>query len=182
MKLQIVYYPDPRLREISLPVTDVESAKPFVEPMFEIMYRYRGIGLAGPQVGILQRIIVANITGKKEETEHERVFLNPAIVERSGQMRESEGCLSLPGIEATIQRSENLLVDVMDLDGKTRRFETSGLWSKLFQHEIDHLDGILLIDKMSMADKKQWAHRLSELEEDFRNHVVREHRPARAGL
>lgn len=182
MKLQIVYYPDPRLREVSKTVKDFKAVQEVVEPMFEIMYRCRGIGLAGPQVGVLQRILVANLTGKREEKSEERVFLNPEIVERSGTMQEIEGCLSFPGIEAAIKRSEKVLVNVTDLEGKEHQFEATGLWSKLFQHEIDHLDGILFIDKMSAADKKQAALRLRELEDDFENHVVREHRPAKAGL
>ncbi len=182
MSLQIVYFPDPRLRQLSKPVKDFEAVKEVVDSMFDVMYRCRGIGLAGPQVGVLQRIIVANLTGKKEEKAEERVFLNPEIVERSGSMQEIEGCLSFPGIEATIKRSEKVLVEVTDLGGERHQFDATGLWSKLFQHEIDHLDGILFLDKMSAADKKQAAPRLRELEEDFENHVVREHRPAKAGL
>ncbi len=182
MKLQIVYYPDPRLRELSRPIEDIESIKPYVEPMFECMYRYRGIGLAGPQVGILQRVIVANISGKQEERAEERVFLNPVVVEGSGEMREHEGCLSLPGVDAIIKRSERVVVQVTNLEGQRQEFEATGLWSKLFQHEIDHLDGVLLTDKMSAADLKQWTYRLKELEDDFRKNVRREHRPAEAGL
>ncbi|MBI2900263.1 MAG: peptide deformylase [Planctomycetes bacterium] len=182
MALQILYYPDPRLREVSPAVADIESVKPLIAPMFEVMYRSRGIGLAGPQVGILQRIIVANITGKREEADEEKIFLNPTIVDRSGEMRDHEGCLSLPGIDALIRRSESLAVEVTDLEGRRQRFEATGLWSKLFQHEIDHLDGILILDKMSPADLKQWAYRLKELEDDFRKNVRREHKPAEAGL
>lgn len=182
MALHVLYYPDPRLRQACPPVTDVEVIKPYIEPMFEAMYRYRGIGLAGPQVGVMHRVIVANITGKKEEKTEEKIFINPVVVDRGGDMREHEGCLSLPGIDAVIKRWESVTVEVSDLEGKRQRFEATGLWAKLFQHEVDHLDGILMIDKMSAADLKQWAWRLKELEEDFKNNVRREHRPAAAGL
>src|SRR5438105_8866187 len=103
MELKLIYYPDPRLRRISDPVakadTDLLAAVP---TMFEIMYRARGIGLAGAQVAINRRFIVANLSGDPLKKELEQVFVNPEIVERSGEMREEEGCLSLPGMYAMI--------------------------------------------------------------------------------
>jgi peptide deformylase len=96
--MELVYYPDPRLREVSKKVAQIdESLRAAVPEMFEIMYRARGIGLAGPQAGLGRRVIVANLSGDKEEKDQERVFINPEILDRQGEKREEEGCLSLPG-------------------------------------------------------------------------------------
>ena len=167
--MDLVYYPDPRLREPARPVAEVDAAlKAAIPLMFEIMYKARGIGLAGPQVGLGRRIVVANLTGDPECKESEQVFINPEIMSKDGDLREEEGCLSLPGIAAQIQRFETVEVRYRELDGTEVRRETSQLESRLFQHEIDHLDGILIVDKLTPADKKQWAPFLKELEEDFK--------------
>jgi peptide deformylase len=167
MELKLVYYPDPRLRGVAQPVAEADDElRQVAARMFEVMYRSRGIGLAGPQVGVPRRIVVANLAGP-EAKEGEQVFVNPQILERTGEMKEEEGCLSLPGMYAVIQRAERLKVRYQDLEGKAVERETQGLEAKLFQHEIDHLDGLLIIDKMTPADLKQWAALLKELEDDF---------------
>ena len=169
--MELVYYPDPRLREpsrkVSTPDAELLAAVP---QMFEIMYKARGIGLAGPQAGLGRRIVVANLTGDPQKDDQEQVFINPEIVDQAGELREEEGCLSLPGIAAQIQRAEKVLVRYRDLKGKTVEREAEMLESRLFQHEIDHLDGILIVDKMTPADRKQWALLIKELEEDFKAH------------
>lgn len=178
--MQLVYYPDPRLREAARPVKKVDAALLEAVPgMFEVMYRARGIGLAGPQAGLDRRIIVANLTGDPAQKEAERVFVDPEILSRSGEKREEEGCLSFPGMSVTIVRAETVEVRYRDLEGKEVRREAEGLEAKLFQHEIDHLDGILLLDKMTPADKKQWSPLLKELEAQYRSRTRRS-RPARA--
>ncbi len=170
MAPKMVYYPDPRLREESAPVgkEDLAKMREAAPGMFEVMYRHRGIGLAGPQIGLLKRIVVANIMGNVEHKDQEKVFLNPAIEKKSGTMNEFEGCLSLPGLSAQIRRSAQLKVTYYDLEGSMWEMDCEGLWAKLFQHEIDHLDGVLMIDKMSAADLKQFKPLLKELEEDFK--------------
>ena len=166
--MELVYYPDPRLREVSKKVAQIdESLRAAVPEMFEIMYRARGIGLAGPQAGLGRRVIVANLSGDKEEKDQEQVFINPEILDRQGEKREEEGCLSLPGMAPLITRAEAVRVRYKDLDGKVHERDVEGLEAKLFQHEIDHLDGILLVDKMTAADKRQWAPLLRELEEEY---------------
>jgi peptide deformylase len=166
--MDLVYYPDPRLRDVAKPVKAVDDElKAALPRMFEIMYRARGIGLAGPQVALGRRVVVANLAADPDKKDGEQVFLNPEILERSGEKKEEEGCLSLPGVYPIIVRSERLVVRYQDLEGKEQRREVQGLEAKLFQHEIDHLDGILLVDKMSPADKKQWAPLLKELEEEY---------------
>ena len=123
--------------------------------------------MRGPQAGLGRRLIVANLSCDPEEKDLEQVFINPEILERQGEKREEEGCLSLPGMAPLIVRAEKLRVRYKGLDGKAVEREVEGLEAKLFQHEIDHLDGILLVDKMTAADKRQWAPLLREFEEEF---------------
>jgi peptide deformylase len=166
MALKMVYYPDPRLHERSKEIVQVRPELTAMVPeMFEIMYKHRGIGLAGPQVGVMQRILVANLTGDAESKKDERVFINPRIVKKTGTMMEEEGCLSLPGLNAKVKRAAEVKVEYFDLDGQGWELVGEGLLSKLFQHEIDHLDGILMIEKMSSADVKAL---LEEMKEDFK--------------
>ena len=166
--LNLVYYPDPRLRRIADPVSKTGSdLKAALPQMFEIMYKSRGIGLAGPQVALNQRVVVANLAGDAEKKEGEQVFINPEIIERSGERREEEGCLSLPGLYATITRADQVEVRYETLEGAKIQRVVEGLEAKLFQHEIDHLDGILILDKLTPADRKQWASYLKEMEEDY---------------
>ena len=167
MKLSLVYYPDPMLRKASAPIKEVtQELREAVPQMFELMYGHRGIGLAGPQAGVPQRIVVANIFGDPKKKEEEKVFINPEILDRGGVMTEEEGCLSLPGLSAKIRRNAWVKVRYRDLDGQAWEIEADGLWAKLFQHEVDHIDGLLMVDKMSAADLKQWRPLLQELEED----------------
>jgi peptide deformylase len=167
MKLKLVYYPDPILRKPSAPVKEItKELREAVPQMFEIMYGSRGIGLAGPQAGLPHRIVVANIFGDARKKDEEKVFINPEILDRGGVMTEEEGCLSLPGLAAKIRRSAWVNVRYGDLDGEKWEIKVDGLWAKLFQHEIDHIDGLLMVDKMTAADLKQWRPLLQELEED----------------
>ncbi len=176
--MELVYYPDPKLRDVSKKIASVDAQiQEAVPQMFEIMYRARGIGLAGPQAGLSRRIVVANLTGDPTKKDSEQVFINPEILEKSGELREEEGCLSLPGMAAQIQRAETVQVRYTDLQGKLVEREATMLESRLFQHEIDHLDGILIVDKMTPADKKQWAPLLKELEEDYKAHRKPTRRP-----
>ena len=167
MKLSLVYYPDPILRKPSAPVKEVtKELREAIPQMFEIMYKNRGIGLAGPQAGVAQRIVVANIVGDPRKPEEEKVFINPEILDRGGVMVEEEGCLSLPGLSAKIRRNAWVLVRFKDDKGREQEVRAEGLWAKLFQHEVDHIDGLLMVDKMSAADLKQWKPLLQELEDD----------------
>jgi peptide deformylase len=166
--MELVYYPDPRLREVSKKILKIDDEiRQAVPLMFDIMYRARGIGLAGPQAGLGRRVIVANLSGDRENAEAERVFINPEILEKRGEKREEEGCLSLPGLAPLITRAEAVRVRYTTLEGELVERDVEDLEAKLFQHEIDHLDGILLVDKMTAADKRQWAPLLRELEEEY---------------
>jgi peptide deformylase len=166
--MELVYYPDPRLREVSKKISAVdEGLRAAVPVMFEIMYAARGIGLAGPQAGLNRRIVVANLEGDPEQKAAEQVFINPVVLERDGELNEEEGCLSLPGMSIPVRRAQTVRVRYRTLEGEEIEREASDLEARLFQHEIDHLDGILLVDKMSPGDKRQWAELLKELEEDY---------------
>ena len=176
--MELVYFPDPRLRDVSKKIGAVDpQILDAVPEMFESMYKARGIGLAGPQAGLGRRVIVANLSGDPKKKDEEQVFINPEILGREGELREEEGCLSLPGLAAQIQRAERCLVRYQDLKGKTVEREVEMLESRLFQHEIDHLDGILIVDKMTPADRKQWAALLKEMEEDFKSNRKPKRRP-----
>ena len=167
--MKLLYYPDPALRATARSVSRVDGALLEAIPrMFEVMYRAHGIGLAGPQVGLDRRVIVANLSGKAELKHEERVFVNPEIVGRSGKVREEEGCLSFPGMSVLLERAAKIDVRYKDLEGHEVRCEAEGLEAKFFQHEIDHLDGFLILDKMTPADRKQWAPFLRELEREFK--------------
>jgi peptide deformylase len=176
--MELVYYPDPRLREVSKKISTVDQEiLDAIPQMFEIMYKARGIGLAGPQAGLGRRIVVANLTGDPDKKDDEQVFINPEIVDRSGKLKEEEGCLSLPGMAVQVPRAEKVLVRYKGIDGKVVEREAEMLESRLFQHEIDHLDGILILDKMTPADRKQNAPLIEELEEDFKAHRKPKRRP-----
>ena len=177
--MELVYFPDPRLRDVSKKIAAVDAQiQDAIPQMFEIMYKARGIGLAGPQAGLGRRIVVANLSGDPKKKDEEQVFINPEILGKAGELREEEGCLSLPGLAAQIQRAERCLVRYQDLKGKIVEREAEMLESRLFQHEIDHLDGILIVDKMTPADRKQWAALLKEMEEDFKANRKPKRRPA----
>ncbi len=179
MKLQMTFYPSPSLREESKPLKSVTAeVRAAIPELFAIMYDRRGIGLAAPQAGWNVRLIVANLKGDPAKGE-EHVIINPEILDREGVMVEEEGCLSLPGLSAKIRRAAKVVVRYRDLEDKVHEVEAEGLWSKLFQHEIDHLDGLLMIDKMSAADLKQWRPLLKELEEDHAAQAVPRRRSAR---
>ena len=158
----ILHYPDPRLREVAEPVDEVtDEIKKLAEDLAETMYAAPGVGLAAPQVGLRKRILVLNPTGKAED---DLVLVNPTIVERSGSPTVmEEGCLSFPGIYAEIERPENCTVRAFDPKGEPLEAEYGGFVSRIIQHEYDHLEGILLVDRMSPGDKLRNKAALEEL-------------------
>ena len=138
---QLKIYPDAVLRDKSFPVLNFDSRLfNLIEGMKEIMYLRQGIGLAAPQVGVLQRVVITDI-GEGLFT-----LVNPVILHRQGAEYLEEGCLSLPGVQVEIQRSEIITVSGLTVKGKTVEMELSGLMARVIQHEIDHLNGILIID------------------------------------
>lgn len=152
-------YPDAVLRKKSLPLDDVNGAvRDLMAGMAEIMYTYNGIGLAAPQVGMLQRIIIADV-GEGLIT-----LANPEILQKEGEGRLEEGCLSLPGIQVDIARSQSIFVRGLNPEGKEVQHELSDLMARVIQHEIDHLNGVLIIDYASATEKILLRRQLKELQ------------------
>jgi len=153
MILNILEYPDERLRTIAKPVVSVdETIKQQVRDMFETMYDAPGIGLAATQVNFHQRIIVIDISVQRNEP---ICLINPEIIEKSGEIQSEEGCLSVPDYSAKIIRANDIKVLALNLDGETSEFDAGEALSICIQHEIDHLDGILFVDYLSKLKQKR---------------------------
>lgn len=166
-RLKILTYPDPRLKEVSRPVEKFdENLKKLSEDMLETMYDANGIGLAAPQVGELQRFLVIDTRPRDEKgrrynydemTELEQkvsqplMIANPRVVGGEGKQTFDEGCLSVPGFYETVERFNVVEIEGEDINGKTFRFKTDGLLAVCIQHEMDHLDGKLFIDRISFV-------------------------------
>jgi len=166
-KYNLVLYPDDVLRRQAQTVADVTGdVNELITAMTHIMYRYNGIGLAAPQVGYLQRIIIAD-TG-----EGLLALVNPQILQSEGQAWKEEGCLSLPKIQVPVKRKETILVRGIDARGREVERELSGLTARVVQHEIDHLNGTLIIDYASVADRYKIRDELEQLENNYRAQTV----------
>jgi len=149
MLREIVKYPDPVLEKPGEPVTEFnDELRALVDDMFESMYEAKGIGLAAPQIGLSKRLTVIDLSFK-EKPEDKIVLINPEIVFRAGKQHEEEGCLSLPEIREKVTRAAKVRVKAQDLEGKWFEMEGEELLSRAFQHEIDHLDGILFFRRVS---------------------------------
>ncbi len=154
----ILHYPDPRLRQKAAPVDRVtpEIAK-LIDDMAETMYAAPGVGLAATQIGEVHRIFLVDIAGEDEPSDL-RVFINPEITRADGEQIWPEGCLSFPGVSEDIKRAGTITVRALDRDGKPFELEADGLLAVAIQHENDHLDGVLMIDRMGVL-KKRIVHR-----------------------
>jgi len=149
MILKVVKYPEPVLSQPGEPVTEFDGElKKLVEDMFETMYASQGIGLAAPQVAVSKRVTVIDLSQGKDP-EQKLVLVNPEVILREGKQYEEEGCLSFPEIREKVQRASKVKVRAQDLKGKWFEMDGEELLSRAFQHEIDHLDGMLFIFRMS---------------------------------
>ncbi len=147
--LEIKKYPDDILKKKASEITDINgNIQKLIDDMIETMYKSNGIGLAAPQVGVSKRLIIVDIS-PREENNSLIVIINPQIVSTEGEVLSEEGCLSLPGFITRLKRNEKVFVKGFDRKGKEIQIETDGLLSRAIQHEIDHLEGILLIDRIS---------------------------------
>ena len=150
---------DPVLREKAAPVDAVtEAVRSLIADMFETMYAEDGVGLAAPQIGVSERILVIDT---REEGTSPIALVNPVILEASEETEKAdEGCLSLPGLNDVVERSARVVVNGLDPDGRPQQIEAEGLLSRALQHEIDHIDGILFIDRVSPLKRqmllKKW--------------------------
>ena len=149
MRRTILTYPDPFLATKAAPVAKVDdSVRTLVRDLFETMYAANGVGLAATQVGVGKRVIVVDISPVEEEAAP-LALVNPEIVESQGCVQGPEGCLSVPGVEGEVARAETVLVRGMDEKGSPVTVRAQGLLARAIQHEIDHLDGILFIDRLT---------------------------------
>ncbi|MBA4031324.1 MAG: peptide deformylase [Planctomyces sp.] len=159
MALEIVKYGHPALRHKSAPIQEIDAnLRKVVAEMFELMYAANGIGMAANQVAIPLRFFILNLSGEPEEKEEELVFINPVILNRKGTCEGDEGCLSFPGLYGPVKRSGEVIIEAFDLEGQCFEFKLSAkeddLAVRAVQHETDHLDGVLFIDRLTEAAKR----------------------------
>ena len=159
-KLKILEFPDPRLRTRASAVETVDDElRRLIDDMFETMYDAPGIGLAATQVDVHRRLLVADVSSKKDDP---HVFINPVIVEKDGVTVTEEGCLSVPGYYEEVKRAEHIRVRYLDRDGRECEGEFEGLLAVCVQHEIDHLDGKLFVDYLSEAKRSRIRKKLEK--------------------
>ena len=170
LEYSLTLYPEPVLRKRTQPVAAFDDdLKAIVEAMYELMFKSRGVGLAAPQVGLDQRILILNDKGDPEQPDLNLTLINPTIVDRTGEKTLfEEGCLSFPGIYGEIERPARCTVEAFDVDGNPIRAEYDGFRSRIIQHEFDHLEGILLVDRLSPADKHRNKAALQELVDNYK--------------
>jgi peptide deformylase len=165
--LEVLRYPDPRLRQAAEPLRPEDLDGSFLDlvaRMYELMAERKGVGLAATQLGVPLRVFVANPTGEPADR---HAYVNPRITAYEGTAQTEEGCLSVPGIHTKIKRHAKVTLEAVDLGGRPVRVEADGLLARIFQHEIDHLDGKLLIDRMGTVARLSHRAAIKQLEEDY---------------
>jgi len=164
--MRILAYPDPELRRPAQVVERIDAElRRIVQEMFPTMYEARGVGLAATQVGVPLRVFILNLTG---EPEGETVVVNPELAAQEGEQVAEEGCLSIPGVSAKIRRPACVVLRGYDLAGNEIEYECRELFARAVCHELDHLEGQLITDRMGRAAKLTQQSKLRELEESFR--------------
>jgi peptide deformylase len=158
---EVLKFPDPRLREVSKPILEInDEIRELAKNMCDVMYDEPGIGLAAPQVGVPVRLIVVDTTWTEEDAEREPLILiNPELTEHEGSIIWKEGCLSVPDFESEVERSEKVRLVAQDLEGEEVVFHAEDLQAVCFQHEADHLDGVLFIDRISRLKRNLYVKR-----------------------
>jgi peptide deformylase len=158
--LPILHYPDPRLHKVASKVRVVDDRiRKLVRDMAETMYAAPGIGLAATQVDVHERVLIIDISDARDELQ---AFINPEIIEASGECETEEGCLSVPGVYDLIRRAERVKVRALNLQGKPFTLEADGLLGVCIQHEIDHLDGKVFVDYLSRLKQQRIAARMKK--------------------
>lgn len=167
-ELSIVLYPHPILRHKSKPITKIDNElKETVRRMFEVMYEAEGVGLAANQVGLPYQFFVMNVSGDPEKPEDEHVFINPIIQKKKNREELEEGCLSFPEINAPVVRPAEIEFEAIDLEGKPVQYQWSGMLARAAQHEIDHLNGISFVDRISETAFAEIREELQMLQTQF---------------
>jgi peptide deformylase len=165
-EIQIIHYPDPRLKKVSAPVTQFdEGLRELAARMFALMRAAKGVGLAAPQVGRNIRLFVMNATGNPED---DRAYVNPQLSDLAGDEEGEEGCLSIPDLHIKVVRGRSAQIQALDLEGNPIEQAGEGYVARIWQHETDHLNGILLTDRMGPVAKIANRGLLRELEEKYK--------------
>lgn len=165
--LQLRYYGDPVLRKRAEPVAEItESERQLAEQMLMTLYATgNGIGLAATQVGVLKRLIIVDI-GEEDDEEYEPLVLfNPELLSSDGEIVAEEGCLSIPDVTADVKRPESIVVEGVNLQCEAIRIEADGLLARVLQHEIDHLNGVLFIDRISGLKRRLLSEELTRIQQ-----------------
>lgn len=157
--LEILQYPDERLRTVAKPVTDVSALQSTIDAMFETMYGSNGVGLAATQVDVHQRFFIADCS---ENSDQPLVFINPEIIARDGIHENEEGCLSFPNVYAKVERASEITVKALDREGNEFEMDAEGLLAICIQHEIDHLEGKLFVDYLSRLKRDRIRKKLEK--------------------
>ncbi|MCK4950985.1 MAG: peptide deformylase [Gammaproteobacteria bacterium] len=159
-KLEILHYPDPRLRNKARPVGQVDNkVRKFVDDMLETMYAAPGIGLAATQVNIAKQIVVIDLSENKDQP---LCLINPQILQASGEEETEEGCLSVPGVYETVKRADSIEVRALNQQGEPFEMKAEGILAVCIQHELDHLDGKLFVDYLSQLKKQRIRKKLEK--------------------
>jgi peptide deformylase len=166
--MKIVLYPHPALRAKARPLTAIDGkVREHAARMLELMYEAKGLGLAANQVALPYRLLVMNLSGDPQQRDQEGVYINPVILERKGSIEGEEGCLSFPGLFAKVRRAKTVKVQAYSLEGRLIEQTVTDLAARCWQHEIDHLDGVLFIDKMGTIARLTTRGALRDFERDF---------------
>ena len=165
MLRKILTWPDPELKKKSAPVVVInDKIRELVKDMAETMYDAPGVGLAAPQIGVHQRVIIIDVSGKEEPPDL-IVAINPVIVHAEGESYEEEGCLSVVKYAANVRRHASVVVKTLNLEGEEKTYRAEELLAVAFQHEIDHLDGILFVDHLSPLKREIFKRKQRRLAE-----------------
>ncbi|MDF1727608.1 MAG: peptide deformylase [Sulfitobacter sp.] len=169
MKRNILLHPDPRLKKVAKPVADLsDDLRKLSQDMLKTMYEAPGIGLAAPQVGVLERLIVMDCNKEEGETPRPIAMFNPEVTARSDELNTyEEGCLSLPDLYADVTRPREVEVAWMDAEGRAQKDTFDGLWATCVQHEIDHLDGKLFIDYLKPLKRQMMTRKMVKLKREL---------------
>ncbi|MET0109706.1 MAG: peptide deformylase [Candidatus Thiodiazotropha sp.] len=158
--LDILHFPDPRLRNKAKPVAQVDdSIRRLIDDMLETMYQAPGIGLAATQVNVAKRVVVIDLSDEKNQP---LCLVNPEIIEKDGEEQMEEGCLSVPGVYEMVKRANQIRVRALGRDGATFEMEAEGLLSVCIQHELDHLEGKLFVDYLSSLKRQRIRKKLEK--------------------
>ena len=164
--MEVVHYGDPILRKKCKPVEDYKKLSGLIDDMFDTMYEENGIGLAANQVGVDLNLFIIDISDIEEEGESIHVFINGEIIESSGESWFEEGCLSIPDVRLDVKRPETITFKYQDESGHEHAKEISGLLARAIQHEVDHLNGVFIVDRVTTTTKMTVDKTLKAIKKD----------------